>query len=215
MQVVDSGFIRRSHERCEECDIREDLHASGAAIPQRRHRIAKCEACKGVGELPLGVKDGADPYRTQPKPGREQFFAARRAVRARNERHRFRPKTHQFEECELVMQIPPGGFNHGRAKSEDGTWRPLESEGRDGDILWHPSFKREPQPLKHGTAYAYVKVKCRCFECRRWNASRIRSYRQDVTTPVGRGQVSSSAGPPPTGAFPDHEAIVSLHGEAA
>lgn len=182
------GFVRYTHRRCPDCDIREDLHASGTAIPKRRHRIVKCQTCNGSGEIPLSLKEGADPYRGRTPAGRPQIYEARRAKRAHSERHRFRATTYLFDICELLMQIPPGGFNHGRTKSEDGTWKPLESEGKDGDVQWPPSFKKFIEPLNHGTRYAYQKAKCRCFACRRWNSELSRR----LATPIGRGQVESA-----------------------
>lgn len=174
MQEAQSGFVRLSHRRCQDCDIREDLHASGKPNPKRRHRIARCEPCKGLGEIPLDLKAGIDPYRGKTPAGRPQFYEAKRAQRAYAERHRFRPKTRLFELCEVLMQIPPTGFNHGRTKDADerSGWRTLESHGMDGEVFWHPSFKRisEAKPIKHGTRYAYQRRKCRCFLCRRWAA---------------------------------------------
>ena len=39
----------------------------------------------------------------------------------------------------------------------------------------HANERRKP--IKHGTAYAYVRRKCRCRVCRDWNAARIIAYR--------------------------------------
>jgi len=208
LEQADPGFVRFTHRRCEDCEIREDLHASGAAIPQRRHRIAKCQTCAGKGELRLDHKTGLDPYRTQPAQGRPQAYAAKRQLRAHSERHRFRPKSFSFEECELVMQIPPGGFNHGRARNEDGTWRTLESEGRDGDIRWNPSFKGQVVPIKHGTRSAYTNGGCRCFMSRRANAL-YKQRKANGGIAISRGQIIPLA-VEAKGAFP-----VDAHGPAA
>lgn len=201
MQEVEAGFVRFTHRRCEDCEIREDLHASGAAIPQRRFRIARCQTCGGRGEIPNDHKSGLDPYRSKDKPGKPQLYEKRRALRAYSERHRFRPKTFLFDICELVMQIPPGGFNHGRTRTEDGEWRPLESQGSDGDVIWNPSFKHQNLPLKHGTRYSYEKGKCRCLLCRAWRRNYDRGRR---TTPIYEAEnhvASANAG----GAFPQQE----------
>lgn len=181
----DAGFVRYTHCRCEDCDIREDLHASGSPLPKRRHQIARCATCGGKGELPLDRKAGLDPYRSKAPPGRAQFYEAKRAKRAHAERHRFRARTHNFEECELLMQIPPGGFNHGRFKADDGSWKPLESEGYHS-----PSFKAYIEPIRHGTRARYTKRGCRCFLCRQANAEYERAR---SGTAIGRREPVESA----------------------
>jgi hypothetical protein len=76
---------------------------------------------------------------------------------------------------EALMQEPAHGHNHGRAKGEGGGWHTLET---DSPYLDPPSFKRFVDGThKHGTAYLYVKLKCRCTACRAWNAARISRYR--------------------------------------
>lgn len=204
MTEIESGFVRITHRRCEDCEIREDLHASGTPIPKRRHRVSKCETCGGKGEISNGIKESLDPYRRPVPPGRSQFYEAKRRARAHDERHRFRAYTDLFDICDMLMQIPPGGFNHGRTKdSESGGWRPLESQGRDGDVIWNPSFKNEVQPLKHGTRYAYQRAKCRCFVCRAWNAR----FTRRLATPKGE-RVDQARPTYAGGAFPQeaHEA---------
>lgn len=178
---MDAGFVRYTHRRCEDCDIREDLHASGSPLPKRRHNIARCKTCGGKGELPLDKKSGVDPYAGRVPPGRAQFYESKRAKRAHDERHRFRAYTHLFEECEEAMQIPPGGFNYGRTKTDEGAWAPLESEGYAS-----PSFKHYAESIAHGTRTRYIKRQCRCFLCRRANAEYERSR---SGTPIGRAQI--------------------------
>ena len=191
MQQADSGFVRITHRRCEDCDIRGDLHASGSPLPKRYHTISKCATCGGKGEIRVAHSEGLDPYRSKDLP-RMIRFLERRLERAHSERHRFRARTRLEDICRLLMEIPPGGFNHGRAKAEDGSWQPLESEGRDGDVFHSPSWKRPLEPLKHGTRYAYEKAGCRCFTCRRWNATRVQAQR-DVLTPITEGKVRDAA----------------------
>ena len=74
----------------------------------------------------------------------------------------------ELEYLEELMSEPAGGHNHGRHRTDVGTWAPLET--RDPAID-RPSYKRVVEkPRKHGTAYTYRKIKCRCDVCRAWKA---------------------------------------------
>ena len=72
----------------------------------------------------------------------------------------------EFDFFEELMQEPSHGHNHGRKKGLHGGWIPLETDTRD-----IPSYKRAVEPRKHGTAYLYVKLRCRCPKCRAWKSA--------------------------------------------
>lgn len=38
-------------------------------------------------------------------------------------------------------------------------------------------FRPPPPPPRHGTAYSYINLRCRCSECRAWNTSAQRRHR--------------------------------------
>lgn len=57
---------------------------------------------------------------------------------------------------------PPHGHNHGRERNQGGGWTTLET---DGSV---PSVKRFARARKHGTAYTYVRLGCRCVLCQGW-----------------------------------------------
>lgn len=78
----------------------------------------------------------------------------------------------EFEFIEELMSEPAHGHNHGRERGYGG-WHPLETDPRDT-----PSFKRYVnEPRKHGTAYVYVKLGCRCEPCRTWKRDYDRARR--------------------------------------
>jgi hypothetical protein len=83
-----------------------------------------------------------------------------------------------YDEWEELLSEPPHGHNHGRARFDQPGWRPLETDHRD-----EPSIKRPPVPTKHGTAYGYVKQKCRCEFCKMWESDRRREYRERMSQP--------------------------------
>lgn len=80
-----------------------------------------------------------------------------------------------LEELAELMAEPPGGFNHGRRNGD-----PLDGVYDEGQEDWVPllvedrglvSTKRYPVDSqsttdRHGTLYAYVKLRCRCGRCR-------------------------------------------------
>lgn len=74
------------------------------------------------------------------------------------------------------MAEPPHGHNHGRARGTGGGWHPLETDPQDV-----PSYKRVANPRKHGTAYTYQKLKCRCARCRAWKSA----YNKEKRNPSG------------------------------
>ena len=94
-----------------------------------------------------------------------------------------------FDELEQLMQ--ENGSNHGRSRGEGGAWIPLDGhyDAESRAVVANRAEDREitsrkryvDKPRKHGTAYAYVKIKCRCVPCQAWNADRVRRLR-DVTT---------------------------------
>lgn len=88
-----------------------------------------------------------------------------------------------------LMEEPPGGFNHGRERGTDAGWHTLETPGVDEPSLKHfpPERWSSERPIAHGTAGAYVKRKCRCDECRAWNAAHQRRKRSAVPTRNGDG----------------------------
>lgn len=79
----------------------------------------------------------------------------------------------EFDVMQDLMEEPPGGHNHGRARTVSGGWHTLETPGES-----IPSFKRYADSRKHGTAYTYRKIGCRCELCREWKAASMRRYRR-------------------------------------
>lgn len=81
----------------------------------------------------------------------------------------------EFDVMQEIMEEPPGGHNHGRARTLSGGWHILETPGKDS-----PSYKHYiEKPRKHGTAYTYMKLRCRCEACRAW----MRDYRKRGANP--------------------------------
>ena len=72
----------------------------------------------------------------------------------------------EFEFLEELMQEPAGGHGHGRSRTSDGDWMPMETGPDD-----NPSYKRYPMAHilppgeRHGVA-AYQKRSCRCEVCK-------------------------------------------------
>lgn len=79
----------------------------------------------------------------------------------------------EFEFLEELMAEPPHGHNHGRARTQEGGWRALETDPAD-----MPSIKRLPVPTPHASAYAYRKLKCRCPICRAWKREQDRGRKR-------------------------------------
>lgn len=87
---------------------------------------------------------------------------------------------HEALVIELMEQTD--AVNHGRTRS--GNWQPLEPVEVDDSIktdsgvpavfsaYGEPSPKQHVEPRKHGTAYTYEKLGCRCEACREWKRAR-------------------------------------------
>lgn len=58
--MSDPRFVRRAEIRCEDCDIRGDLHETGYPLLAARYRISACSGCDGHGAVPAPSRN--DPY---------------------------------------------------------------------------------------------------------------------------------------------------------
>jgi hypothetical protein len=70
-------FVLQEHVRCEDCDIRGDLHETGHPLKDAKGRIWDCAPCGGHGHHDV-VRP--DPY-SEPV-AKSDVYAARRAHRA-------------------------------------------------------------------------------------------------------------------------------------
>lgn len=77
------GFVRVTHIRCLDCDLRGDLHMTGRPLHFRRGRISKCANCAGKGEIPVSGVDSLDPYVKKSS----DTFAEKRKQKAELRRH--------------------------------------------------------------------------------------------------------------------------------
>lgn len=164
--VEQPGFVKKTHARCEDCDIRGDLSTTGKPIVWIR--VSRCQTCAGRGEIPLKGTESIDPYAR--KSARVSKYMVRKPWDSEAHPWQSPGATARFDAIARIMETPPGGLNHGRAKIDGlpvddlgSTWRMLETEGYDS-----PSIKRFQGTRKHGTSYTYVKIGCRCPLCRRW-----------------------------------------------
>ena len=95
-----------------------------------------------------------------------------------------------WDELRELMEEPPGGHNHGRARAMSGDWESVEQV----DYIMQ-TRKRYADARKHGTAYTYMKLRCRCEQCRAWQSLRMRAYRLGLATSTGpiREETEASA----------------------
>lgn len=188
---VEPGFVRKTHARCEDCDTRGDLTATGR--PVRWSGIVRCSGCAGKGEVKLSGSNTIDPYAKDSR--REPKQAVYKPWDEESLRQAGPRETAELDAIARLMTEPPHGHNHGRATINgiplDGlstNWRTLETEGVDS-----PSVKRDQGSRRHGTAYAYRRIGCRCDLCKEWkrgeNARRPAlkrgRYRKGIEGPHG------------------------------
>ena len=88
---------------------------------------------------------------------------------------------------ELMEEIPHGP-NHGRQRSHEGGWIPLDLEEQqpyEEDLYFQiverqSPYRRAPKPedtIRHGTRSGYTTDGCRCRRCRAANAQYFRGRR--------------------------------------
>ena len=88
------------------------------------------------------------------------------------------------DELRVLMEEPPGGGNHGRRRTGEGSWERLDHAQQ---ASLEEKFRYMIEVPIHGTRDCYVNERCRCKACRRANARYERQRRRGASGNLPEG----------------------------